>query len=95
VKLSESVLKLQENFRQKVCRRDLKNQIPGGGDMAQSVNGFFCKHENLNLMPKNSFKNSCVWWHVLIIQTLRRKRHEDPWEFWLSGPAWLTCLMSQ
>ena len=56
MKLSESVLKLQENFRQKVCRRDLKNQIPGGGDMAQSVNGFFCKHENLNLMPKPYFK---------------------------------------
>lgn len=73
--------KLQENCRQKVCGSDLENQIPGVRDMAQSVIRLFHKHENLNLMPKTHFLKSWVWWYVLVIQALRRQRHEEPWDF--------------
>lgn len=51
--------------------------ILAAGEMAQSVKGLLCRHEDLNSIPRTYIKK-LVWWRVLIIPALGRRRQASP-----------------
>lgn len=61
-----------------------------GGEMAQLLKCFLCKHEDVSSTPRTHVKETKVLWCVLVIPALGRQTWADHWSLLTSQPSLLS-----